>query len=313
MNYTEVCARAVELYNLTGYHDPEYARVIANHSLIGQPMAHGPFQANNFDHTIGEYPRLHRPLDGAPVDMLGFGNHSGLGLNNDHLGFEQSVPATPTRHAQTNVGSFTGQDSNTAGRMGYGSGIKQDFASPGAFNPGGRMSNPNEYRTPGKPKSSVDFSKPISHGKATFGVPHIEDNDLHIEPFGDFSDLKNFGTAGLGAGGGNSHGFNADTYSRHLAADETAIGNSPAASNVGNLMHTGSARKKSIPGPGNVGRFAGPSSSASANDVASPQDALMAGRSSPNAASSPTTVVTGKDADFDMYINTSDDGSSSDK
>ena len=296
MNYTQVCARAVQLYNFTGYQDPECARIIAHHSSEGQNMAFGDFQVNNFDHPIRENPRQYRQLDGAPVDVLPFADYPGLGLNHDNLGFDHSDPATPTRHGQTNLGGFMGQDSNTAGRLGYGHGIKHDltFTSPAAFNPGGRMSQPNDYRTPDKPKSS-----------ASFGTPGVEHNDMRINPFG---------VVGMGAGDGSSQGFNDNAYSRHLAATEAAIGNSPGANNVGNRSHVGSARNNMISGAGNVGRFTGPGSSASANEMTSPQDTFMAGRSSSNAASSPAPGAADKDAHLmSTYLTTSDDGSGSNK
>jgi hypothetical protein len=316
MTYTQVCARAVEFHQLSGgYHDPECARIINNHAYNGQPPALGPFGVNNFNHPIPQYGNSYQPLGTS------FADNQGLGTNNVNTGYEQSVPVTPTGHAQATLGGLFGSHGNAAANMGSGPGIKFDYNSPPAYNPGGRMSGPYDYKTPAKTKAGVDFTTPTKC-KSVLDTAYDSNNDLPRDMFSDYKvNMNSHKLPGVSAGmtTGNNPGFNTTAYARHMEADHSKVytGSSSTdaatADNIGDLFNNPFGRNLSASDASNLGSVAGPSSSASNNDIASPQDTATAGYSSSALAPSPAPVAGDLDERFDPFTLMSNFDDESDK
>ncbi|KAB5585964.1 hypothetical protein GE09DRAFT_1234777 [Coniochaeta sp. 2T2.1] len=172
MTYKQVCARAVEIQHKYGYQDPECGRIIADHNRLGAVPPLGHFHVNNFEHPPSLYPELYRPEKGGVLNTVHSRNNlvrlQDISGNNDsgYTSFDQASPTTPRKH----IGSgFFASEGNPAIKASPSNGDALTFNSPIAYNPGGRRSFANDYKSSRMYKSAADCK--------------AENDDLHADPF----------------------------------------------------------------------------------------------------------------------------------
>lgn len=176
------------------------------------------------------------------------------------------------------------------------------YNSPAAFNPGGRKSSENDYKTPAKCRTVFDTPNPGLSGAST-------DPFVNYESYANQDGSPVPGAGMTGGAGNDDQGFDFAAYARHLAASgikadaESNQGSSAAANSVGDVVHNFSSHNPSLPTAGSTGPVAGPSSSTSPNVALDSLEELdIAAPSSSNPAPSAGDATDDQDAQFDNFF-----------